>query len=76
MPDKNDIRSIVRQELKRGKREDNVTPLERMSAGYEQSGETFQEAVAAEERRQGRPLDRREQRAVRRSLDNQEGGPR
>jgi len=34
MPDTNAIRRVIREELKRDKEEDNVIPLERLSAGY------------------------------------------
>ena len=65
----NEMASAISRALEQAERERNLSPIERLSAGYEQSEETFREAVADEERRQGRPLDRRERRAVRRNLD-------
>ena len=60
MPDKNDIRSIVREELRRDKEEDNLIPLERMSAGYAE----HDAAVLSAD-----PQSRSEERRIRRELN-------
>ena len=64
-----EIAGAVARALEKAEREKNLSPVQRMAAGYEQSEHSFQEALRAEERLAGRPLERHEQRAVRRSLD-------
>ena len=65
----NEMAEAVARALEKAEREKNLSPVQRMAAGYEQSEHSFQEALRAEERLAGRPLERHEQRAVRRSLD-------
>lgn len=61
MPDKNDIRSIVvREELKRDKEEDNLSPLARLSAGYAERDAAIHSAD---------PQSRSEERRIRRELN-------
>jgi len=72
----NEMAAAIAQALEQVEREKNISPTERLSAGYDEREGNYQEALAAEERLQGRPLDHREKNQVRKSLNNQEGGVR
>jgi len=64
----NEMAEAVARALEKAEREKNLSPIERMSAGFKARDRALEAALATEERLAGRPLDRREQRAVRRSL--------
>ena len=65
----NELAEAVATALEKAEHQKSLSPTQRMSSGYEARDRALSEALAKEEHLAGRPLDRREERAVRRSLD-------
>ena len=61
----NELAEAVATALEKAEHQKSLSPTQRMSSGYEARDRALSEALAKEEHLAGRPLDRREERAVR-----------